>query len=64
MHGPAEAFDQADRIAVRVTTAGVVTLDTVIAFQSDGGDVAVRLSLPGDAADQTSTIFVEVRLGS
>jgi Bacterial Ig-like domain (group 2) len=43
--GAGSAFDQADRLSVRLLRSGAAVLDTVIAFSSGGGDVRVHLSV-------------------
>jgi hypothetical protein len=62
--GPVEAFDRADRLAVKVLAGNVVVLDTVIAFQSRGEDVRIRLRVPNGHEDESGAVQVEVRQGT
>lgn len=62
--GPAEAFDRADRLAVRVLAANVTVLDTVMVFRSRGEDARVRLNVPRGSEGETASVQVELRLGA
>jgi len=61
--GPADAFDRADRLLVRIVSDGVVVLDTVVTFESGGDDVRLRVRLPAESRNDRGDVQVEVRLG-
>ena len=62
--GPPEAFDRADRVAIRVLASNAVVLDTVLEFRSSGGDVRLRVRVPRGEEGARYVVEVEVRLGS
>jgi hypothetical protein len=62
--GPAEAFDRADRLLVRIVADGrTVVLDTVITIEPGGEDVRLRVRVPAEARAERGDVEVEVRLG-
>ncbi|MGH7504878.1 MAG: Ig-like domain-containing protein, partial [Longimicrobiales bacterium] len=58
--GPAEAFDAADRIDVRLRQGEQLILEMTEAFASGGGDVRLPLSVSSEFDGQT--LSIEVRL--
>lgn len=62
--GPPEAFDRADRVAIRVLASNAVVLDTVLEFRSSGGDVRLRVRVPRGEEGARYRVEIEVRLGT
>ncbi|MGH7504406.1 MAG: hypothetical protein ACRELX_02095, partial [Longimicrobiales bacterium] len=64
LEGPAEAFDAADRIDVRLHQGEELILETSEAFASGGGDVRLPLSVSSEFEGQTLSIDVRLIAGS
>lgn len=59
--GPAEAYAQADAIAVTVRAGGVVVYDETQSFSPEDGETRVRVRLDASLAGSTVTVDAELR---
>jgi Bacterial Ig-like domain (group 2) len=62
--GAGSAFDQADRLSVRLLRAGTTVLDTAIAFSSGGGDVRLHLNVDPSLDGVDLVLVAELRKGA
>jgi phosphodiesterase/alkaline phosphatase D-like protein len=61
--GPADAFDRADSLLVRVRSGDRVRFERIFAISAAGSDLRMGLEVPATGANEAAVLQVELRLG-